>query len=493
MGNLGGTKVRKLLICAAALSGFAVQANAADLLSDAASVKDPLPDTLTYKGVTIYGTVDVGYAYQSAGVPLNGAYVGGLEYQAFTTTRNFHGSQSTIAESGLEQSKIGIKFEENIGYGLTAIGKLETGFNPLSGELTDACASMVRNSNTAYNQQTANADSSRCGQAFNSVAYAGLSSPLYGTLTVGRQNSLQLDALGTYDPQALSYAFSFLGYSGFNGGAGSTEAARWDNSVKYIFQYGPFHAAGMYSSGGADTGILGDAYGADVGVTYKGFSLDGVYQNVRGAVNLRSSLDDGTANNIPIGTLAAYISNDESWNIMGKYTYDLGGSFKDEGPSSKLTLFAGYSHIEKSRSSDYTASSYDSQGGYPISVGIDIIKPIEYDMEWAGAKYQTGPWSITGAYYHANQNSWTAGVGSNATTASLACAGGASNLLCAGDFNEGSLVVDYAFNKHFDVYTGVNYSQVTNGLAAGFSGVPTNGSSGSQDQTTFMSGLRLKF
>ena len=55
--------MRKLLICALALGGFAASAQAADLSVD--SMKDPLPDTLTYKGVTIYGTIDVGYAYQT--------------------------------------------------------------------------------------------------------------------------------------------------------------------------------------------------------------------------------------------------------------------------------------------------------------------------------------------------------------------------------------------------------------------------------------------
>lgn len=74
-----------------------------------ADVKDPLPDNLSLGGVTLYATIDVGYAYQSHGVPLSSEYVGGLEYQAFTTTRNFAGSQSTFAESGLEQSKIGIR------------------------------------------------------------------------------------------------------------------------------------------------------------------------------------------------------------------------------------------------------------------------------------------------------------------------------------------------------------------------------------------------
>ena len=67
-----------------------------------AQMKDPIPDSLSLGGVTLYGTVDVGYAYQSHGVPLNSSYVGGLVYQAFTTTRNFAGSQTTLAESGLE-------------------------------------------------------------------------------------------------------------------------------------------------------------------------------------------------------------------------------------------------------------------------------------------------------------------------------------------------------------------------------------------------------
>ena len=126
-----------------ALAGFAASANAGDLSLD--SVKDPLPDTLTWHGVTIYGTVDVGYAYQSDGRP-TGAVVTTLEFNPVTTTRNYTGQAiSTIAANGLEQSKIGVKIEEDIGYGLTAIGKLDTGFDPLTGELSNGCVSFLRN------------------------------------------------------------------------------------------------------------------------------------------------------------------------------------------------------------------------------------------------------------------------------------------------------------------------------------------------------------
>jgi predicted porin len=445
-----------------------------------ADVKDPLPDSLSLGGVTLYATIDVGYAYQSHGVPLNSDYVGGLEYQAFTTTRNFAGSQSTFAESGLEQSKVGLRVSEPIASDFTLIARTDTGFNPLSGQLTDACKALAENSSLKQGQQTANADSSRCGQAFNGVLWGGVSSPRFGTLTIGRQQSLQLDALAIYDPQTLSYAFSFLGYSGFNGGAGSTQAARWDNSGKYAYQYGPVHISAMYGSGGEDTGVLGRAYGGDIGVTFQGLSVDVVYQTENQAVNLRSSFDNLGVNPLPTPGLAAYISDDKSYNIMGKYVFDLGDT-KD-----KLTVYAGYSHIEKEHA-NYTVGT--AQNDYPISVGININDSAVYNMEWVGARYaMSSGLNLVGAFYHITQNSWTIGLGTNGND-NLGCT--AAGLLCSGDFDEVSLVADYIINKHYDVYAGVNWSEVTDGLANGFPGT-TVGTSGAQVQTTIMWGFRIR-
>src|SRR5580658_10770798 len=94
-----------------------------------AQLKDPIPDSLSLGGVTLYGTIDVGYAYQSNGVPISSTLPGGLEYQAFTTTRNFSGSQTTAAESGLEQSKIGIRVSQPIAQDWTLVARVETGIN----------------------------------------------------------------------------------------------------------------------------------------------------------------------------------------------------------------------------------------------------------------------------------------------------------------------------------------------------------------------------
>jgi predicted porin len=450
-----------------------------------AEVKDPLPDSLSLGGVTLYATIDVGYAYQSNGVPLSSQYLGGLEYQAFTTTRNFSGSQSTIAESGLEQSKIGIRVAEPIIDDFTLVARTDTGFNPLSGQLVDACGALYTNSTKPQGQQTANADSSRCGQAFNGVIWGGVSSKTYGTLSIGRQQSLQLDALAVYDPQTLSYAFSFLGYSGFNAGSGSTEAARLDNSAKYAFANGPVRVSALYSNGGQDTGVLGKSFGVDVGVTFQGLSVDAVYQNEKGAVNLRSSFDNLATPAADLSTtgLAAYISNDRSYNLMGKYTFEFG----DTGPKDKLTLYAGFSHIEKAHS-DYTTGS--AQDNTPISIGIDVNSPAIYNMEWLGARYAMGTgWNFTGAAYYITQNNWTIGLGPEGTQG-IGCVD--AGLLCGGTFKEASFVVDYLINKHYDVYGGVNWSEVANGLANGYVGTTADGTKGGENQSTIMWGFRIR-
>ncbi len=490
-----------VVACALAFAGFAAPANAADLNvgsvkdspEDVSSFKDPLPDSLTWHGVTFYGTVDVGYAYQTNGRPL-GSVVSDLEYSPFTTTRNFTGqSVSTFTANALEQSKIGVKAEEELGYGFTAIGKVDTGFDPVTFELTNGCRSFVQNAGIPYNQQTSNADSGRCGQAINGVGYGGISNPAYGTLTGGRQQSFQLDGIAAYDPMSLSYALSLLGYSGTNGGSGSTQAARWDNSAKYVYQYGPVHAGAMYSTGGDGTGLYGDGYGFNVGGAYKGFSLDAVYTKENGAVNLLGANKDTTGS-----PLFATVTNDDAWSIMGKYTYDLGGGSKDVGAASKVTLFAGYTHINVSGS---TATPSTAAGGYAIQLDSAYYGTTkELDFEWAGAKYEFGSgWSVTGAFYHVDQSAFISD-GKPCTN------GGATRTDCAGTYNQGSLLLDYAFDKHFDVYAGVTYAIVDGGLAAGFPGTPCNGSgqgscSGGEvpgtkssiDTAAVVTGVRIKF
>jgi predicted porin len=178
-----------------------------------ASVQGAIPDgPITWMGVTFYGTVDVGYAYIHNGSHPSGAQYYGAGYTIFSSPYN-HGEVSTLNNNGLQLSNVGLMIEEQLGGSFTAIGKLETQFNPISGELGDACASLLRFSGTSLFNQEKNNDGSRCGQAFANAAYGGVSNPIYGTLTAGRQGSLVNDGMGTYDPIAGAPAFSLLGYS----------------------------------------------------------------------------------------------------------------------------------------------------------------------------------------------------------------------------------------------------------------------------------------
>jgi predicted porin len=295
--------LREALLCALAITGLSVTAHAADL--DLGSVKDALPDKLSWSGVTLYGTIDLGYAYQNHGVPMGGSFPQTLEYNIWSS-KNANKEISSLAASALQRSSIGLQVEERIGADWRAIGRIDTTFNPLSGELSDGPASLLRNFGVPLADQRANGDSNRAGQTINGTAYAGVSNVAYGMITAGRQETLQDEVLRAYDPQRLSYAFSLLGWSSSFAAAGDGEAARWNNSVKYAYSYGAVHAAVHYTNGGADTGIFGGAYGFDLGGSYRGVSLDAVYQKEMSVVSAAAASST---------TLKATISDNQSWSV----------------------------------------------------------------------------------------------------------------------------------------------------------------------------------
>src|SRR5580704_445209 len=67
--------------------------------------------SLTFHGITLYGLVDVGVAYQSHGTPLSNSAGLGLEY---LISKNSNRSQFSIAPNALSISNIGLKGTEEI-------------------------------------------------------------------------------------------------------------------------------------------------------------------------------------------------------------------------------------------------------------------------------------------------------------------------------------------------------------------------------------------
>ncbi len=83
------------------------------------------------------------------------------------------------------------------------------------------------------------------GQFDNSQGFIGVRNPTYGTLSVGRVNSLTLDGAIAYDPMGSAYAFSPFGYSGSFAGFGDTETNRVSTGVRYRVDFMNFHGAGL--------------------------------------------------------------------------------------------------------------------------------------------------------------------------------------------------------------------------------------------------------
>jgi predicted porin len=483
-----GATISKLVICAVALCGALTSVRAADL--DLSNLKaPPLPDTLTWKGITLYGAIDVGYGYQTHGLGVSSALYSGEMYNIVGNTLPATGPSrahptSALTENALTVSYIGVKLDESIGGGWKLLADLNTAFNPLSGRLGDACASLIEGTNALVNK-TAVAplgDGTRCGQAINGEAYAGVSNTTFGILKVGRQNTLSSEVLGGYDPQAASLALSLLGWAGAAGaGAGSTETARWDNSVKYGYQYGPIHGAVMYTNGGQGTANHGAGYAGSLGATYKGFSVEGYYLHENGAVNLQA----GTLTGNDVNQTIYYLSNNDSFGLVGRYVFEFDGG--TDKASSKFTVSGGYAHTDMTGDGPGIGLSAGTTiGGYQLTQeGLNFTSTRTLETVFFGGRYEIGPWTIAAAYYRLTQNSFTE---QNMLVGTGGCS--VNTFACAGATHLYSALVDYAFNKHVDIYSGVSYSDDSGGLAhSSLSG----GANGFTENLTVVSGLRLKF
>ncbi len=401
------------------------------------------PPTLTWLGITLYGVVDVGLAYLSHGAPPSSTYGPGLPY----IVQNFsNGSVTSIANNGLSQSKIGLSGIEPLHLSdLQAVFKLETGFQPATGRLTDGPKSLVANNGRANADKVTAGDSSRAGQPFQGAAFAGLSSAMLGTLSFGRQPSLMADDLMKYDPQLQSQAFSPIGYSGAAGGLGNTEDKILDNSLKYIVVVGPVHLAALYQFGKAGY-LPGGSESVDFGADLAGFSVDFLWGRVHGAVSA-SSLTAAQSAAAP-GTLAATVSDNTAYAAMLRYAFRA------------LKLYAAYEHITYANPKDPLPVGTATIGDYVLSVvnntAFTLHKVLHY--AWAGARFSITPsLDVSAAYYQFRQNSYNANGCSDNSAGS-----------CSGLFHDGSFVVDYKLSLRFDTYAGVNYSRVMDGMAAGF-------------------------
>ncbi|MDB6083601.1 MAG: porin [Gammaproteobacteria bacterium] len=445
----------------------------------------PTDDSLTFHGITLYGIIDVGIQNQTHGAPISDYFVGG---SAEVVQKNSNRSVTGVTPSNMSNSRIGLQGVEPIVGDWSGVFKLETFFNPQSGQISDALKSLVQNNGRALASQSTNVDSSASGQTFIQ-SFAGFSSKTFGTFTFGRQNTVLADGIAKYDPNFASQAFSLIGISGTTAGGGDTQNRRLDSSVKYVGSFnapagGAAHLSAQYKFN-QSTGSANTAYEVAIGGEYAGLSLDAYYTKIKDAVAAAAlsaaqvaDLSGLCPSPLPAGgscvaaspsnALAATISDNTAYAIMGQYNWVGIAKF-----------YAGYEHIKYSNPATPLSAGFNL-AAYTIAYVNNAAFPSDKTLQvfWGGVRYTVIPeLDLVGAYYGYKQNSY--GVGANA-----GCSTNKAGT-CSGTEDVISFDADYRLSKRFDAFAGVMYSGVHDGLANGYLFHTT-------DITTTM-GVRFKF
>jgi predicted porin len=405
---------------------------------------------LSWKGVTLYGRLDYGAGYESHGAPFNGNYPNGVNT---LIKKNGRRSQISIAPNGLGQSYIGVKGKEPIASDWSLVFNLQNGFDPYTLQRANGPKSLVQNNTTPLDQQTANGDSSRAGQLFNTQAYAGLSHPTFGQLTAGRQNSLILQGLGDYDAMSAAPAFSVIGVSSTVSGGGDTENARYNTSVKYQVDAGPLRFSALYQFGGFDQGNGSNgAVSTEVEGRFGPLTLDLVGQKVKDAVSLSNFGEYPLPEGVPLNGLKASLSDKASGMAGARYEFD------------RATIYAGWEYILFANPSDAYPNGFTAIGNYPVPAGF--VNATAYNEHkilrifWTGVKYALRDnVDIAAAYYRYDQNDYNTSPCSDS---------GLSDSRCRGALNAYSAMIAYRPSKRVTAYGGFMWSQVTGGLASGY-------------------------
>jgi len=426
----------------------------------AAPMAAPSDDSLTWHGITLYGIVDIGLQYQNHGTPISDYFPAG---SAEPIQKNSNKSVLGFTPSNLTQSRVGLSGKEALVDDWSAVFRMETFFNPQSGEISNALKSLTLNNGRGLAEQNTGVDSSVAGQAFQQL-YGGFSSKTYGTVTFGRQNTVMADGIAKYDPMGASQAFSLIGFSGTAAGGGDTEDRRLDGSLKYVGVFGPAHVGAQYRFNGSH-GNAGTAFEAQLGADYAGASVDAFYINVKDAIGA-ASLSAAQVADLQVAPLAGLysVSNSLAGTISDNTTYSLMAMYNFGAPK----IYGGYEHIQFANPSDPLGAGYVDEGGYVLAfvnvqAGADSTYAKDRDVQiyWAGGKYAfTERFEMTAAYYGYKQNSYATGANAGCSTTK------ASN--CSGTQNLYSLMADLRLSKRFDVYAGAMYSQASGGLASGY-------------------------
>ncbi|MEA9604838.1 porin [Polynucleobacter sp. JS-JIR-II-c23] len=467
--------MKKSLLAIAALTAFAGAAQA-------------------QSSVTIYGLLDVGIMGQSNSNMLNGS-TGGTSAGyggpgSGTAPRN--GNSFGFMQGGQSASRLGFKGMEDIGGGSKVIFTLEQGVNTDNG--SQYASGLPGNGSTTKGMGNLSntGDSSNQGQLFNRGAFAGVQNDKWGTLTLGRQQTLMLDNIGGYDP-VNAQQFSPLAFSGQFGGGGTTDNARANGALKLKEKIMGFDVNALYAPGGyAGNNGVGTRLEGQIGYETAKWGIQAITSFQEDAtalagVSYGASLPTSGTIVSPTGsTLAgtnqvnAIVYNTRSTQLTAKWA-----------PLDKLWLKGGFQYQNLG-----TPSNFQYVSGQPVlpnGSGFSVFSyqaataPQIKNTFWLGANYDFTP-AVKGSlgYYQQNINQNGSGVNQAAGTAATGAQKGRITFISA--------MAEYYLSKRTNLYAAasqVNFTGATVTNSQGFTGGPT--SSTINQQFTYGLGMRHTF
>jgi predicted porin len=173
----------------------------------------------------------------------------------FTNNSNAaNDNQVQLTNGAITNSRWGLKGDEDLGGGLKALFRLESGFDPQNGSLNQG------------------------GRLFGRYAYVGLSGRL-GTFTLGRQGAEAFNFFGDFDPLTV-------GNYTANSWPFFMTVGRIDNAATYAGQFGGLHLGATYGFG-QQAGSLSRNSSWSVRASYDlgPVSFGGTYQETRDLSN----------------------------------------------------------------------------------------------------------------------------------------------------------------------------------------------------------------
>jgi len=409
-------------------------------------------DSLTWKGITLYGVIDIGLQYDThmaPFTPFRPAASGNIVRQ------NSRQSVTGLTPSNMGQSRVGLQGIEALSDEWSAVFQVETFFNPQSGEIANSLKSLTANNGLPLSKQGVGVDGSSAGQAFQ-TSWVGLKSPRYGTLTFGRQVTLLMEGVIKYDPNYNASAFGLLGASNTYSGGGSQESNRLDSTAKYLVSFDDLlHLGALYKFNGS-SGSANTAFQGNIGVESARASVDAYYSKVNSAITATSLTAAQVAGLPALGystsnSLAATISDNTSYALMALYRLE------------RLKFFAGYQYLKYENPKTPLSAGFINIGGYVLAFVNNAAyeNPKKVQVYWTGLRYTLIPrLELTLAAYGVHQNAYGSGSQAGCSTA--------AHSVCSGSLEAFSLAADYRFNVHFDAYLGAMYSAVHDGMASGY-------------------------